>query len=367
MAEKLLTLIQDTTGDEIYPNVKEDNLPPSVRDKLQEVDSKQDKLTDTQMYAVNSGITQYKVATYDGYADEIAKKQNKITTSTVNPFVLTDLRKGVDLYQIKLDANGKLVLGDVVTRVPTDTHLEEETDEIYAKFNKISLDTTERNSITLNINHKTGETPIFQGKEISFPSINRINIVNSAGIYYAPTDINETDTQMFLSCTNGNMEWVTSPTISTDYLQSVKEITKSNRRALRFTYWDGYTEDYYLDNFKQINIFGNHSILVPNSSTDTNINLYNHAIEISFQYDQNQASYQVYLNVVSSKNLNVDSITNLKALLGNTFTRSCTSGNDNDVEEVIAISNNGFIFNNFSSILFSDVTNIEIMDTVTTI
>ena len=98
-----------------------------------------------------------------------------------------------------------------------------------------------------------------------------------------------------------------------------------------------------------------------------NIDLYNHDIEITFEYAQNQASYHVYLNVVSSKNLNVDSITNLKALLGNTFTRSCTSGNDNEVEEVIAISNNGFIFNNFSSILFSEVTNIVIMDTVTTI
>ena len=98
-----------------------------------------------------------------------------------------------------------------------------------------------------------------------------------------------------------------------------------------------------------------------------NIDLYNHDIEITFEYAQNQASYHVYLNVVSSKNLNVGNITDLKTLLGNTFTRSCTSGNDNDVEEVIAISNDGFIFNNFSSILFSEVTNIEITDTVTTI
>ena len=113
-----------------------------------------------------------------------------------------------------------------------------------------------------------------------------------------------------------------------------------------------------------------YNALTPNENElylTPNIGLYNHDIEIAFQYNQNQASYQVYLNVVSSKNLNVDSITNLKALLGNTFTRSCTSGNDSDVEEVIAISNNGFIFNNFSSILFSEVTNIEIMDTVTTI
>lgn len=135
MAEKLLTLIQDTTGDEIYPNVKEDNLPPSVMEKLQEVDTKQDKLSDTQMYAVNSGITQYKVTTYDGYANQIKNKQDKITASTVNPFVLTNAQQGVDLYQIKLDANGQLSLGDIVTRVPTDTHLEYTTDEIYTKLN----------------------------------------------------------------------------------------------------------------------------------------------------------------------------------------------------------------------------------------
>lgn len=119
---------------------------------------------------------------------------------------------------------------------------------------------------------------------------------------------------------------------------------------------------------KSINLFGNHSILVPNASTDTEINLYNHDIEINFQYGQIQTSYHVYLNVVSSKNLNVNNITDLKILLGNTFRRSCTSGNDNEApNEVIAISNNGFEFNNFSSILFSEVTHINITDTVTTI
>ena len=99
-----------------------------------------------------------------------------------------------------------------------------------------------------------------------------------------------------------------------------------------------------------------------------NIGLYNHDIEITFQYDQNQASYHVYLNVVSSKNLNVGNITDLKTLLGNTFKRSCTSGNDNSAQQgVIAISNNGFEFNDFTSILFSEVTNINITDTVTTV
>ena len=128
MAEKLLTLIQDTTGDEIYPNVKEDNLPPSVRGELQKIDTKQDKLTNTQMYAVNSGITQYKVGVYDGYDNKIKGKQDKITASTVNPFVKTVDGTGIDLYQITLDANGNLSRGPVVDQIPTDTYIQGELD-----------------------------------------------------------------------------------------------------------------------------------------------------------------------------------------------------------------------------------------------
>lgn len=115
-----------------------------------------------------------------------------------------------------------------------------------------------------------------------------------------------------------------------------------------------------------------YNALTPNENelylTPYTSNLFNHDIEINFEYAPNQSSYHVYLNVVSSKNLNVGNITDLKTLLGNTFRRSCTSGNDNGAnEEVIAISNNGFDFNNFSNIFFSDVTNIIITDTVTTI
>lgn len=128
MAEKLLTLIQDTTGDEIYPNVKEDNLPPSVRDLFQEVDYKQDKLTGIQMHAVNSGITQYKVSTYDGYADEIAKKQNKITASTISPFSITEDNTGIDLHKITLNANGQLEVGEPVTQIPSSSWIEGELD-----------------------------------------------------------------------------------------------------------------------------------------------------------------------------------------------------------------------------------------------
>lgn len=142
MAEKLLTLIQDTTGDEIYPNIKEDNIPPSVRGELQKIDTKQDKLTNTQMYAVNSGITQYKVATYDGYnttitklnndltdaVNEINNKQDKIFTSTANPFVLTEDGTGIDLHKLQFTDNGILKIGDVVTQIPSDTYIQGELD-----------------------------------------------------------------------------------------------------------------------------------------------------------------------------------------------------------------------------------------------
>ena len=128
MAEKLLTLIQDTTGDEICPNIKEDNIPSSVRGELQKIDTKQDKLTNTQMYAVNSGITQNKVGVYDGYANQIKNKQDKITASTVNPFVKTEDGTGIDLYQITLDANGNLSRGPVVDQISSDSWIQGELD-----------------------------------------------------------------------------------------------------------------------------------------------------------------------------------------------------------------------------------------------
>ena len=94
MAEKLLTLIQDTTGDEIYPNIKEDNIPPSVRDKLQEIDG----------------------------------KQNQIIASTISPFSITVDNTGIDLHKITLNASGQLEVGEPVTQIPSDTYIQGELD-----------------------------------------------------------------------------------------------------------------------------------------------------------------------------------------------------------------------------------------------
>ena len=68
-----------------------------------------------------------------------------------------------------------------------------------------------------------------------------------------------------------------------------------------------------LDFYKTISLFGNHSILVPKDSTDTNIDLYKH--HINFTINELNGFFEFY----SSKNLVCDSLTDLKTLLGNTF------------------------------------------------
>ena len=94
MAEKLLTLIQDTTGDEIYPNIKENNIPPSVKNKLLEIDG----------------------------------KQNQIIASTISPFSITVDNTGIDLHKITLNASGQLEVGEPVTQIPSDTYIQGELD-----------------------------------------------------------------------------------------------------------------------------------------------------------------------------------------------------------------------------------------------
>ena len=72
---------------------------------------------------------------------------------------------------------------------------------------------------------------------------------------------------------------------------------------------------------KSINLFGNHSILVPNSSTDTNINLYNHFIKITGTKDTTQVIAR--FTIQSSNNLVVDTPEKLVTLLGNEFELGC--------------------------------------------
>lgn len=85
----------------------------------QSLDGKQDKLSDTQLAAVNSGITEDKVSTYDGYANTIAGKQDKLTTAqtnAVNSGITTEKVKAYDGYADKITAlEGKPGLDKVGT------------------------------------------------------------------------------------------------------------------------------------------------------------------------------------------------------------------------------------------------------------
>ena len=85
----------------------------------QSLDGKQDKLSDTQLAAVNSGITEDKVSTYDGYANTIAGKQDKLTTAqtnAVNSGITTEKVKTYDGYASKISTlEGKPGLDKVGT------------------------------------------------------------------------------------------------------------------------------------------------------------------------------------------------------------------------------------------------------------
>ena len=131
---------------------------------------------------------------------------------------------------------------------------------------------------------------------------------------------------------------------------------------------DSTINEYTIPDTKTISIFGNHSILVPKDSTDTNIDLYNHAIEISGTTSGNY-DYSIWFNVVSSKNLVVDSLTDLKTLLGNTFKREVFgfSNTSTTPTAIIGIDETQMYNTNGETTSFANLSSITFTDTVTTI
>jgi len=133
--------------------------------------------------------------------------------------------------------------------------------------------------------------------------------------------------------------------------------------------------EYTIPDTKTISIFGNHSILVPKDSTDTNIDLYNHAIKISGSITSGETTtnLKVYTTITSSNNLEIDSITDLNTILGSSYEVMCSGFYG--ANSVISISktaegNPSFGYNNNggeSLISFSKFTNLVIKDTVKTV
>lgn len=125
-----------------------------------------------------------------------------------------------------------------------------------------------------------------------------------------------------------------------------------------------------LGDYKSINLFGNHSILVPNASTDTAINLYNHFIKITGT--DGDKKIVIRFTIQSSKDTAINTIENLFTLLGNEFELGCNGiyGTYNiiglkknaDISLSIIYNNNGA-----ESLLSSTGLTLTISDTVKTI
>lgn len=122
---------------------------------------------------------------------------------------------------------------------------------------------------------------------------------------------------------------------------------------------------------KTINLFGKHSILVPSTSTDTAINLYNHFIKITGTADSDK-KIVIRFTIQSSKDTAINTIENLSTLLGNEFELGCSGiystynitglKKNADISLSIIYNNNGA-----ESLLSSTGLTLTISDTVKTI
>ena len=110
-------------------------------------------------------------------------------------------------------------------------------------------------------------------------------------------------------------------------------------------------------------LFGNQSIV-----GSGNIDLFQHVIKITGG-DVPYSDCYAYLTIISSKNLNVDSLTDLKTLLGDTFEYPATGYDLYNLAYVYKVTQDGIISTNNEgtsvSLSFADMT--EFIDTVTTI
>lgn len=117
------------------------------------------------------------------------------------------------------------------------------------------------------------------------------------------------------------------------------------------------------NNSKTISLFGKHSILVPKDSTDTNIDLYRHDIEISNDNDE-----ELYLTYYSSSNLLVDSFTDLNTLLSNKARYIMVNGFIKEADKVYSLLHmnwNGTYANSTFDYLSLDADGIPIADSLT--
>ena len=160
------------------------------------------------------------------------------------------------------------------------------------------------------------------GQVIHFSFINDNPVFGNDNKYYAPGELNNTDTIKYLGCANGEMFWSEIDNFSELYVVEVTRTQEGDNYYLNVKYNDTYVDKISLITYKQINLFGNHSILVPNASTDTAINLYNHFIKITGT--DGDKKIVIRFTIQSSKDTAINTIDNLSTLLGNEFELGCS-------------------------------------------
>lgn len=105
------------------------------------IGQKQDKLTETQLNAVNSGITQAKVATYDGYATKINSKQDALNSTQQNAINSGITQEKVTKYDgYEATINNKANTEDLENYIQKSQLVNAEANEIIGKIPQIGSD-----------------------------------------------------------------------------------------------------------------------------------------------------------------------------------------------------------------------------------
>lgn len=352
MVGKLLTLKQEISGDDIFPNIKKENIPLDYRNTL-----------------VNT----------DTLTNALKTKQDKITESTVNPFVFTEDGTGIDLYETKLDSNGKLTRGSVVDQIPSNAGVESLIEESSGTAVIILSDEQfQIFSTSFTITFTEEQANAIKKENTSLVSV-YYNTINLYKFVLAKTTsvTNQFIYNLFAISANDNSSKAELVVLSIGDFSKANKLYKTTLPYENGSYVyinenvslnrnDGtvYSSNSVYDTLylgKHINLFGDHSILVPITSTDTDINLYYHQVEIV-----NLTSSLVvvcYVEFYSSNQLPCDSLTDLKTLLGNTFKKGAFGSTDSG-QCVIWITESDIFLNNQTNISLEGAT---FKDTVTTI
>lgn len=241
MADKILTLVQDKTGDNIYPNIKKENLPI-------------DLYTTAQRQALNSGITSEKVTKYDTYE---TSKVNKADVGSVVTNLIQQKEGGILSIAgaVLTNADGKLIKGPISQDVYSKDKVDELVGSASGGSELVLLEVTREGKITYTkeqyetikknklVSFLSNGQQIFQVTNMYMPgdalaltytlaqprsdnsmqimlyiayltkteTTNTIDIQSAAFESYSITELNETSIPKVWQCVNGNMSWEELP------------------------------------------------------------------------------------------------------------------------------------------------------------